>query len=340
MVTIYDVAKRAGVGIATVSRVLNDSPSVSEAKRQKVIQAIKDLNYQPNSTARNLARGDTFTIGVMSPFISQPWFSDRIKGIQDTLTPTDYDLVVFSIGTPEQMNEQFSSMSKFKFVSGMIIVSMGVVDEDVQRFKQWKVPVVLLDSVHPELSSVIIDDIGGGYMATRHLLNLGHTRIAFVGGDFVNPFRFTTDAERYQGYENALTEAGIRLTPDYIFTGAYDRDTGYALAKQLFDLPAPPTAVFATNDIVALGVLEAAIDSGRKVPEDLSIIGHDDNMLANYYQLSTIFQDFYQSGIQAANLLLNILNDETTERQSVTMLGELILRNSTASPRETLIPSE
>jgi LacI family transcriptional regulator len=336
MVTIYDVAKRAGVGIATVSRVLNDAPSVSEAKRQKVLKAIEELNYQPNSTARNLARGDTYTIGVMSPFISQPWFSDRIKGIQDTLTPTDYDLVVFSIGTPEQMMQQFNSMSKFKFVSGMIIISMGVVDEDVQRFQQWKVPVVLLDSDHPELSSVIIDDVGGGFRATRHLIELGHQCIAFVGGEFSSPFRFTTDAERYQGYAKALHEAGVPVSQDYIFTSAYDHDSGYAAAKQLLTLPTPPTAVFAANDVVALGVLEAAVDAGLKIPDDLSIIGHDDNMLANYYQLTTVFQSFYQSGIHAANLLLNILNDNATERQSITVRGDLILRNSTAAPRETI----
>src|SRR5215211_6655509 len=108
-VTIYDVAKRAGVGIATVSRVLNDSPSVSVTNRQKVLNAIHDLNYQPNSSARHLARGDTYTIGIMSPFIGYSWFSDRIRGIQDTLMPTDYDLVIFSIGSSEQMNQQFRS---------------------------------------------------------------------------------------------------------------------------------------------------------------------------------------------------------------------------------------
>jgi LacI family transcriptional regulator len=332
-VTIYDVAKRAGVGIATVSRVLNDSPSVSVSNRQKVLNAIHDLNYQPNSSARHLARGDTYTIGIMSPFIGYSWFSDRIRGIQDTLMLTDYDLVIFSIGNAEQMNEQFRSMSKFKFVSGMIIISMGVTDEDVQRFEEWKAPVVLLDSFHPKLPCVTIDDVGGGYKATRHLIDLGHRRIAFVGGQFVNPFGFTSDGERYEGYRKALSESNIPLIPSYVITDAHERDSGYHTTKELFNLPSPPTAIFATNDIVALGVMEAVIHSGRKVPDDVSLIGHDDNLLANYYQLTTVFQDFYQSGAKAADLLTKILTEEIVERQVVTMSGDLILRNSTAKSR-------
>jgi LacI family transcriptional regulator len=332
-VTIYDVAKRAGVGIATVSRVLNDSPAVSVSNRQKVLNAINDLNYQPNSSARHLARGDTYTIGIMSPFIGYSWFSDRIRGIQDALMTTDYDLVIFSIGNPEQMNQQFRSMSKFKFVSGMIIISMGVTDEDAQRFEEWKTPVVLLDSSHPELSGVTIDDVGGGYSATRHLIDLGHKRIAFVGGQFTNPFRFTSDAQRYEGYVKALSEANIPLTPSYIITDAFERDSGYSMTKELLNLPSPPTAIFATNDIIALGVIEAVIDSGRKVPDDISVIGHDDNLLANYSQLTTVSQDFYRSGVNAANLLLKILAEDVIERQLITMSGDIILRNSTKTPR-------
>jgi LacI family transcriptional regulator len=332
-VTIYDVAKRAGVGIATVSRVLNDSPSVSVTSRQKVLNAIHDLNYQPDSSARHLARGDTYTIGVMSPFIGYSWFSDRIRGIQDTLMPTDYDLVIFSTGSAEQMNEQYRSMSKFKFVSGMIIISMGVTDEDVQRFEEWKAPVVLLDSFHPELSCVTIDDVGGGYKATRHLIDLGHRRIAFVGGQFINPFRFTSDRERYEGYQRALSEANIPLTPSYVVTDAHERDSGYSTARELLNLASPPTAIFATNDIVALGVMEAVVASGRKVPDDVSVIGHDDNLLANYYQLTTIFQDFYQSGVKAAHLLTKMLTEESGERQVIAMSGNLVLRSSTSRPR-------
>jgi LacI family transcriptional regulator len=332
-ITIYDVAKRAGVGIATVSRVLNDSPSVSVTSRQKVLNAINDLNYQPDSSARHLARGDTYTIGIMSPFIGYSWFSDRIRGIQDALMSTDYDLVIFSIGNSDQMNQQFKSMSKFKFVSGMIIISMGVTDEDVRRFEEWKAPVVLLDSVHPDLSGVMIDDVKGGYKATRHLIGLGHKRIAFVGGQFTSPFRFTSDAERYEGYVKALSEAHIPLTPSYVITDAYERDSGYSMTKELLNLPSPPTAIFATNDIIALGVIEAVIDSGRKVPDDISVIGHDDNLLANYSQLTTVSQDFYQSGVHAANLLLKILTEDIVERQLITMSGDIILRSSTAKPR-------
>lgn len=332
-VTIYDIAKRAGVGIATVSRVLNDSPSVSRTSRQKVLNAINDLNYQPNSSARHLARGDTYTIGVMSPFIGYSWFSDRIKGIQDTLMSTDYDLVIFSVGSAEQMNDQFKSMSKFKFVSGMIIISMGILDEDVRRFEEWQAPVVLLDSFHPALSRVTIDDVGGGYKATKHLIDLGHRRIAFVGGQLTTPFRFTSDAERYEGYQKALKEAKIPLLPDYVITDAHERDSGYSTTKALFTLPSPPTAIFATNDIVALGVMEAVTESGRKVPDDVSVIGHDDNLLANYYQLTTISQDFYQSGVMAATLLLKTLSEETAEKQAVVLSGDLILRNSTTMMR-------
>jgi LacI family transcriptional regulator len=307
---------------------------VSVSNRQKVLNAINDLNYQPNSSARHLARGDTYTIGIMSPFIGYSWFSDRIRGIQDTLMSTDYDLVIFSTGNAEQMNEQFRSMSKFKFVSGMIIISMGVTDEDVQRFEEWKAPVVLLDSFHPALPCVTIDDVGDGYKATKHLIDSGHRHIAFVGGQFSNAFRFTSDAERYEGYRKALIEANLPLDPSYVVSDAHERDSGYQATKILFNLPSPPTAIFATNDIIALGIMEAVADSGRKIPDDVSVIGHDDNLLANYYQLTTVFQDFYQSGVNAAHLLLKILNEENSERQVITMSGDIILRNSTAKPRQ------
>lgn len=328
-VTIYDVAKKAGVGIATVSRVLNDSPAVSETNRQKVLQAVEALNYQPSSTARNLARGDTYTIGVMSPFISQHWFSDRIRGIQDVLNPTIYDLVVFSIGTADQMIQQYSSMSKFKFVSGMIIVSMGVSDEDVARFEQWNTPVVLLDNLHPKLSCVTIDDKFGGYKATRYLIELGHKNIAFVGGALENDFRFNSDTERYAGYRSALQEATIPFVPSYHIQSAYDYETGFQVAKDLINLPIPPTAIFAANDIVAFGVIDGIRDCGKNVPEDISIIGHDDNPLAKYYQCTTITQDFYESGRMAASMLLKLLTEKHLDLQRASLVGDLIIRGST-----------
>lgn len=332
-VTIYDVAKKAGVGIATVSRVLNNSPAVSDTSRQKVLLAVEELNFQPSSTARNLARGDTYTIGVMSPFISHHWFSDRIRGIQDVLIPTDYDLVVFSIGTSDQMLEHFGSMSKFKFVSGMIVVSMGVTDEDVRRFEKWETPVVLLDNLHPELSCVTIDDVGGGYKASKYLIELGHKNIAFVGGKFDSEFRFTSDGERYEGYRSALSEANIPFNPSYHIQDAYDYESGFQAAKDLFDLSSPPTAIFAANDIVAFGVMDGARECSKKVPEDVSVIGHDDNPLAKYYQCTTITQDFYESGKIAASLLLSMLTKQQVDRQRAILSGDLIIRNSTKPPK-------
>jgi LacI family transcriptional regulator len=254
---------------------------------------------------------------------------------QDILIPTDYDLVVFSIGTAEQMREHFNSMSKFKFVSGMIILSMGVTDEDVKRFAKWETPVVLLDNHHPELSCVTIDDVGGGYKATKHLIELGHEKIAFVGGQLTNDFRFTSDAERYEGYRMALSESNISLNPTYHIQTAVDYDSGFQAAQTLFDLPSPPTGIFAANDIVAFGLIDGARDCGRQVPQDVSIIGHDDNPLAKYYQCTTISQNFYESGKIAASILLRILTGDIVEKHREILSGDLIIRSSSKSPTTT-----
>ncbi|GAB4442475.1 MAG: LacI family DNA-binding transcriptional regulator [Anaerolineae bacterium] len=331
--TIRDVAKAAGVGVGTVSRVLNNSPFVSQPTRERVLAAMAALDYQPSPTARRLALGRTHTIGVITPFFTRPAFVGRLNGILAELTATNYDLVLFSINTPEQRDACFQDVSKFKSVDGMIIIALGVQDADATVIKHWNVPTVLLDSHHPDLPSIAIDDTGGGRLATEHLIALGHRKIAFIGDTFDNPFGFISSQRRYLGYRQALETAGFRYRPAYQRLGDHGRYVAHQLALELLELHDPPTAIFAASDTQALGVLEAAHARGLRVPEDLSVIGYDDIEIAEYLDLTTIHQPMYSSGQQAATLLFELLSENPPEETHILLPVEVVQRGTTAPPR-------
>ncbi|MCA9962171.1 MAG: LacI family DNA-binding transcriptional regulator [Anaerolineales bacterium] len=328
-VTIRDVAKKAGVGVGTVSRVLNDRNAVSEATRQKVLAAIDALEYTPNLAARRLSRGKMMAIGVIVPYFTNPSVVRRLQGVVSVVTGSGYDLVLFDIEKVEQRADFVRNIPRRQLVDGLLIVSLNPTDEDVEELLQANLPTVLVDANHPELSRVRVDNVFGGYQATRHLLDLGHRRIGYIS-DFLNdPFNSPV-RDRLQGYQQALTEAGIAFCSDYHQQGVHSRQQARLMALDMLQLPDPPTAVFAYSDTQAVGVLEAARELGRRVPQDLSIIGFDNIEAAEYLHLTTVQQGLYDSGAKGCQLLLTEMLDPPASATEILLPTQIVMRQTTA----------
>jgi DNA-binding LacI/PurR family transcriptional regulator len=333
--TIRDVAQQAGVGLGTVSRVINGSPSVSRPTRQRVLSVIKQLNYVPNPTARRLSLGRTLTIAVIVPFFTRPAEVERLRGIEHALLQSGYDLILYNVETPEQRDLYFRDIPRRERVDGVLIVSLTPRDGDVKPFKKANVPIVLVDAHHESLArlnQVVTDDVTGGRIATQHLIELGHRRIGYLSDRLDEPFNFTSSRNRLQGYQQALQAADIPFRADYHVQGDHGRYEAHRLAAELLSLPDRPTAIFAASDTQAMGVLEAARDAGLRVPEDLSVIGYDDIEIAEYLGLTTMSQKLYQSGQRGVELLLAVLENPKVAPMIEVLQAELTVRHTTAAP--------
>jgi LacI family transcriptional regulator len=328
--TIYDVARHAGVGIGTVSRVLNDSPQVSEVTRQKVLAAIEELDYHPSPIAQRLSLRKTLTIGVITPFFTRPAFVERLRGVEAALTESKYDLTLYNVETTDKRDACFRELPTSQRFDGLLIIALPPTDEDVSHFHQAGIPVVLIDAYHPALSCVLTDDVKGGYMATQHLIELGHTRIAYISDPLESPFRFTSSLHRYQGYQQALDEAGIPFRLEYHRWAEHGEEQARDMAYHLLNLNEPPMAIFAASDTQAMGVIQAARDTDLRIPEDLSVIGYDDIQAAEYMGLTTIRQLLFESGQRGVELLLETLENSQTEPMHKVLPTELIVRDTTA----------
>jgi DNA-binding LacI/PurR family transcriptional regulator len=330
--TIRDVAKKADVGVGTVSRVLNDNPSVSEATREKVLHAIDELDFQPNPIARQLSIGRTLTIGIILPYLTIPSYIERLRGVQKTLADSEYDLVIFSIDNLSQKNAYFKDLTRKSRVDGMLIVSLPPNDEEADHFAKSGIPTVLIDSDHPLLCRIIADDVEGGRIATRHLIKLGHRKIAFLTDYLDTPFHPAMKF-RYHGYREVLEQNDIPFISEYLIEGDRGRIKARIMAKKLMGLKNPPTAIFASSDTHAIGVLDAAQELEIKVPEELSVIGYDNIRDSAYNNLTTIDQSLFNSGAQGAQMLLDVLGHRITSPCKQFVSLKLIKRNTTALPR-------
>jgi LacI family transcriptional regulator len=308
LATIAEVARHAGVGVATVSRVLNGSPAVREQTRQRVLDAIAELGYAPNPAARALSTGRTLSVGVVAPFFTRPSVIERLRGISRVLAGAGYRMVLFDVERPGQDSELFHTLPGG--LDGLLSISLCPPDPDLDRFAAAEIPVVLVDYPHRCLPAVHVDDVAGGRLATEHLLELGHERIAFLGDFEHNYHGFTSSALRRVGYQDALSAARLEVDPELVRRASHGREPAAAFTRELLDLADPPTAVFAASDTQAMGVLEAADELGVDVPGGLSVVGYDDIEIARYAGLTTIAQPLEESGAIGAHLLLAALHGE------------------------------
>lgn len=336
MPTIRDVAEKAGVGLGTVSRVLNDSPLVSDTTRRRVLQAISELNYTPSLTARRLSLGKTMTIAVIVPFFTRPSVTERLRGIENTLVSSDYDLTIYNVETVKRRDECLQTVIRHERADGVIIISLSPRDEDLPLLANPEIPVVLVDANHASLAAlnrVVVDDVAGGRAATQHLVELGHQRIGYISDYLEEPFNFTSSRDRYLGYRQVLGTADMPFRSEYHGQGPHGRQEAYENAVKMLMLPDPPTAIFAASDTQAMGVLQAARDLGLQVPEDLSVIGYDDLEIAEYLSLTTIRQLLCLSGQRGAELLIEVIQDPPKEPICEVLPTELVVRGTTAPPK-------
>ena len=220
-----------------------------------------------------------------------------------------YDLVLYNIETQDKRDDLFREFPHMDVFDGLLVLTLVPEAHEVERILSSGIPVVLVDAQHPDLNRVLIDDVHGGYLATKHLIDLGHTRIAYISDILESPFKFEGASERrFQGYRQAMAEASIAYRSDYYRQDLHGVQEAKGLARELLSLPEPPTAIFAASDTQAIGVLRAAEEMGVSVPENLSVIGFDDIEVAEYLHLTTIHQPLFTSGVEGAELLFQCIN--------------------------------
>lgn len=330
MATINDVATHAGVGIGTVSRVLNDSHQVRPETRAKVLAAMEELGYRPSRTKSHRPPPLHGYVGVVVPFFEEPSVFQRLRGIVGRLQPNGYEVVLYNVDTPDRARRLLMELPGSGRVDGLIVITLPMRADEGERLAEAPFPTVVVDTWHPALPSVNIDDVAGGRLATNHLIDLGHERIAFVGEPPRNPLWFVASRLREQGYTEALVAAGIEVRPEYVKYGVHLRSAARQMATELFALSAPPTAIVTASDVQATGVIEAARATGRQVPGDLSIVGYDDIELASHIGLTTVRQPLEVSGQRGAEILLGELaNGRRTNPFNEQLQLELVMRTTT-----------
>lgn len=326
-VTIYDVARAAGVSIATVSRVLNSPQRVNERTRQAVLVAIEQLNFVPRADAMARARRRHQRVGVLAPFFTAPAFVQRLRGVAAAIANSTYELVVYSVETAAQCRGYLESLPVARRLDGLVVMSLCVDDRVAERLQA--LPTVLIETAHPAFPGVRIDNEAGGRMAARYLLDQGHTRLAFVGGDSEIPgYTLHTSELRLAGYRRTLHEAGIALPEANVRITPNTLEAARQQAHVLFGLPAPPTAVFAASDLLAMGVLKAARERGLRTPGDVAVLGFDDLDIADFIGLTTISQSLDETGRIAVELLVARMVDATRPIQHVNLQLHVVRRES------------
>jgi LacI family transcriptional regulator len=332
MITIKDVARRAGVSVATVSRVLNKSGPVSPDAAKRIHEAADALHYVPHGGARSLITAKTSTIGVLLPDLYGGFFSEMIRGIDQTAQQHGYHLLLS--GSHNRRAEMEAAMRAMRGrTDGLIAMSPHFDAATLVENLPPTLPVVLLScEASSDVEHVIaIDNAGGAEAMVRHLIALGHGRIAMVMGE---KGHFDT-AERLQGYRRALASAGIAPRPEYEAQGDFSETSGYSAVQQLLQLAERPTAIFCANDSMAIGGLAAASELGVRVPGDLTMVGFDDIPLAQYLSppLTSVHVPVFEMGARAVSRLIAVLKGEPVEEgRSVRLPTRLVVRSSCAAP--------
>lgn len=336
MTSIDDLAREVGVSTATVSRALRGLPRVSEETRRRVEEAAVRLGYVPSASASGLATGRTRTVAVVVPYVTRWFFSTVVHGAEQVLRERGYDLLLYNLaGDPAARHRVFGTGLLTKRADAVLVLGLTPTPEEVGHLHRGGRPVGLVGARVDGWPSVRIDDHAAARTAVDHLLALGHRRIAYVGGLGESPVDTVVPTSRRDGYRAALREAGLEADPELELEGGFTMSGGLRAGERLLALPEPPTAVFASSDEMAVGVLRAARVTGRSVPADLSVIGIDDHETSPYFDLSTVRQQVVEQGRTAARQVLGLLGDRDGGEpvpEDVVLPTELVLRSTTAPP--------
>ncbi len=343
MANIYDVAKQANVSIATVSKVLSNTPYVSVPTRERVLQAVRALDYTPSLAARALTGNRTYIVGLVIPYdptylFSDPFLMEEIRGVDDAVTSHDYNLLLSTASRSlavNQTNQQsaYARLLRTGYADGAITFETFEGDAPAHQLETAGLPRVSVGYAGQQAVANVVhsDDYAGSLELVRYLLQLGHRRIGVISG----PANFMQAMnERLRGYQHALAAYQLESDPQLVAYGDFTSESGYVAAGQLLALQYRPTAIFAMNDRMAIGAMRRAQEMGLQIPTDLSVAGFDDVPLSVAIDppLTTVRQNAFVMGHTAATLLFNLIENPTKTFDSVVLPTELIIRGSTAPP--------
>ncbi|WP_025499439.1 substrate-binding domain-containing protein [Vibrio parahaemolyticus] len=330
MATMKDIAKLAGVSTSTVSHVINKTRFVSEEISERVNNAAKELNYYaPSALARSLKVNRTKTIGMLVTTSTNPFFGEVVKGVERSCYHKGYSLILCNTeGDNERMRQSINTLLQ-KRVDGLILMCSSLEGERIDVFERYPdIPVVVMDWGPMLFTSDKIQDnsLRGGYLAAKYLVDCGHTEIGCITGPLIKH----QAQMRYEGYKRAMNEAGLEFNANWIIESDFECEGGYQAFKKMAERGTLPSSIFVSNDMMAMGVINAANELGIKVPDDLSIIGYDDIHIAKFMSpsLTTIHQPKYRLGQAAVETLVRRLDDKSNEAQVVQLEPTLVVRNS------------
>ncbi len=332
-VTIVEVAAQAGVSFGTVSRVINNDVHVREETRERVLQAMRQLKFVANRQARSLAGGKSNSIGVLVPDLGTGYIGEIIRGIDAELSLSGLDLILYTTHRTASKESNYVTNLATGMVDGLLVVLPRNPVDFIGSLTQRRFPFVLIDhqGTGRDCPAVGATNWQGGYNATEYLIKLGHTRIGFITGSM----DLGCSLDRLDGYRSALRIYHIPEAPGLIYEGTFAQQDGYAGATALLAMPDPPTAIFASNDVMAMGVMDAVRDRGLRIPEDVSIIGFDDIPQASLVHpaLTTINQPLEKMGRVATQMLLDLLNQPEKSPGRIELPTQLVVRETCNRPR-------
>ncbi|MHC1693650.1 MAG: LacI family DNA-binding transcriptional regulator [Sphaerochaetaceae bacterium] len=329
-VTIADIARSAGTSKTTVSRVLNNKPDVDTETRERILRLIEETGFTPQVSAINLAGGRTNIIGLLVPSLSSPYSLTVIQGVAEKIAEENYELMLYTTGLSEINQKKFLQKLSKKLVDGLVVLLPRESNDLEEKLQSSDMPIVLIDhrGIDTHLHTVSATNEKGGFDATEYLIGLGHSRIGIITG----LMDFGCSRDRLEGYRVALGAHGITWDGNLMKAGDFTENSGYEATVRLLAEKNRPTAIFCSNDDMAIGAMQAIQDAGLKVPSDISIVGFDDIARASmtYPSLTTIRQPLITMGGKAAELVKNLIDGVEVERTNIVLNTELVVRGSCA----------
>lgn len=338
MSTITDVAREAGVSVATVSRALRGLDRVSPETRERVLKVATELDYVASPTATSLASGRTQVVGVVAPFLTRWFFASLVSSIEKALRKESHHVLLFDLEDESYDTRlELSQNLLWRRVDGVITLNLPMTEAELELLDKLELPAIAIGTPVPGYPIVRIDDAGAMTTATEHILGLGHRDIAYIGAVPDNVAHILTPRGRRDAFVTALGEAGIDVRPEWILACDWTADAAFEHTAALLASGARPTALIAASDEMALGAWKAIAAQGLSVPEDISVIGIDDHYLSNVMGLTTVRQDVQVQGERAAQLLLDVLvrGKTASPELEIVIPTELVVRASTAPPPTT-----
>jgi len=327
--TIYDVAALAEVSISTVSRFLNNPEKVNAQTAQRIQTTMDALAYIPHGNTGPKALRRVGRIGVLTPFSPAPSFVQRLQGMTPVFRQAHCEMVIYTVDSPDQLEEYLHSIPFSKRLDGLVIMSMRIADADAQRLIRAGLEVVLVENHHPLFSGIEADNVRGGALAAGHFLDRNYLPAGFVGETVLLPYSLQPSELRWQGYRQTLAGAGHPVEPHHVRLGEGTVADGQRMGLDLLGVPDRPRALFAMSDLQAIGLLKAARQLGLRVPEDVAVLGFDDIEASDYMELSTISQSLNESGRLAAELLVGRIREPGRPLQTVQLKVAVVARSTT-----------